>query len=268
MQRPFHIPSTLVVFFSCVSLLPSTALATHPDNEGERGIELQVGFGIAGWGTTDDSISFMPSELSTGTLGAVTGPGLALRGAVGYRFNPWLSAGVSFGWQSVGSAGQYTVSEAALGARDGYSSWQMGVYARFYPLAYTQRWYEHPRVFFTGPTDLRRLDPWVSLGVDYISAFNRTRTYSDPSNLSTWNTTYVGIPIGFGLDYRLVQAFAIGIALTLTPMFSGSTDATHQDHVFRPGYDVVSTTTTSYTPASSTNFETFFGLTARYTFTL
>ena len=195
-----HAMRRCVRFWSVVGLLlplsvPALAFATHPDFEGERGIELQVGLGFNGWSNTSDSMSFTSSELSTGTLQAISSPGLGLRVSAGYRFIPWLSAGLTVGWNSVSTAGQYTVFESMLGAQDSYSSWQLGVYARFYVLAFVNHWGDHPRVFFTQWSDPRRIDPWVSLGVDFLSAMDRTRTYYIARTMNSWNTSYVGLPI-------------------------------------------------------------------------
>ena len=69
-----------------------------------------------------------------------------------------------------------------------------------------------------------------------------------------------------GCEYRLTPSLSVGIALNLTPLFDGSVTKTTQ--IPAPGSQSgITTTLSSYSPASTSNFETFFGLTARYTIT-
>src|SRR5581483_9096618 len=160
-------------------------------------IEIQLQPGFTSFGTTDDRITYGPAQLPAdgSALPAIDGSGIALRASVGYRFTPWISAGLTVGVQAVPAAQQFIPSEAMLGAHDSFSSWQLGIYGRVYPLALANGSRDNPRVFFTGPADLRRLEPWLSLGVDFLASISRTRTYSDLKNGASWTTSYVGVPV-------------------------------------------------------------------------
>jgi hypothetical protein len=244
----------------------SSAWATHPDYEGERGIEAHVALGYGTLLGTSDRVFLSPGEVTSGALDAFSGSFNARVGA-GYRFLPYLSAGLSAGVQLLGAADQYSPSEARLGAHDAFVGYTVGLYGRLYLGSLLNGARHDPRVFFTSATDRRRFDPFVSLGVEFVQGIQRSRSYAEPQNLTSWTTTYVGIPIVLGGEYRLTTRFAVGLNLGLTPLVAGSTTKLSQTRDLRPGIDEIMRASTSYTPDASGNFNLWLGLTARYTLT-
>lgn len=254
-------------FLSTLLAAPSAASATHLDHEGERGIEAHLSLGYGSFTTASDRVFFLPGEIPpTGPLDAFTG-GLDVRFGAGYRMLPYLSAGVTAGVQFLGSAGQYSATEAGFGASDSLVSYSVGIYGRLYLGSLLNGARENPRVFFQGAGDRRRFDPFVSLGLDFARGIQRSRSYSEPQNLTSWNTSYIGIPLVIGVEYRVLTRFAVGINLGATTLVAASTTKLSQNHIVRPGVDVIERTSTEYTPDSPVNFNLWFGLSARYTLT-
>jgi hypothetical protein len=247
----------------------ATAHATHPDHEGERGFELSLSAGVGGIADTDERLFLAPRDVAPGapSYEAFTN-GFAVQGQLGYRIAPFVSAGVSFNVQSLEATQLHSPQEMGFGARDSFSSWQMGVYGRFYPVALMRRHRDNPRVFFQGWGDLRRLDPWVSLGLTLTQNVTRERAYSDALNRTTWETGFVGVPIGFGAEYRITQSLAAGVQFTVTPLVGGGVDKTQQARRTTGSTDAVSVTESSYDPIRTSTVQTFFGLSVRYTLTL
>ncbi len=247
----------------------TAARATHPDHEGERGIEVSLSMGTGGFSDTDERLFLAPRDVAPGapSLAAFSG-GLALQGQLGYRIAPFVSAGVSFNVQTLEATQLHSPQETGFGARDSFSSWQVGVYGRFYPMAMLRAHRDNPRVFFRGWGDLRRLDPWVSLGVTLSQNITRDRAYSDPLNLATWQTQFVGIPLGIGAEYRITTFLAAGVQLGIIPLVGGGVDKTVQSRRTTGSTDNVSVTESSYEPIRTSTVQTFFGLSVRYTLTL
>ena len=244
----------------------SSAWATHPDHEGERGIEAHVALGYGTLTGASDRVFLSPGEVVGGALDAFSGSFTARVGA-GYRFLPYLSAGVVAGVQLLGAADQYSPSEARLGARDAFVGYTVGVYGRLYVASLFNGARTEPRVFFRGATDPRRFDPFVSLGVEFVQGIQRSRSYTEPQNLTSWTTTYVGIPVVLGGEYRVTTQLALGLDLGLTPLVGGSTTKLSQSRDLRPGIDETTRASISYTPDASANFSFWLGLSARYTLT-
>jgi len=251
------------------STATTTAWATHPDHEGERGIEVSLSLGVGGFGDTDERLFLAPRDVASGapSYEAFTG-GLALQGQLGYRIAPFVSAGVSFNVQSLEATQLHSPQETGFGARDSFSSWQMGVYGRFYPMAMMHAHRSNPRVFFRGWGDLRRLDPWVSLGFTLSQQITRDRSYTDPLNIASWQTRFVGVPIGIGAEYRITPSLAAGFQLGVIPLVAGGVDKSVQARRTTGSTDNVTVTESSYEPIRASTVQTFFGLSVRYTFTL
>lgn len=252
------------LFITAASLcLPSTAHATHPDWEGEKGIEFQLVLGGGAFTESRDRAFTQVSE--DGTRAAFTG-GFNARLTAGYRLVPYLSAGVSAGLQTLAATGQYSPAEAVFGPSDSLIAWNVGVWARFYPLSLfdrTQR--ENPRVFFRDWADRRRLEPWVSVGLDFASGIQRTREYSDSQSRSQWTTTYIGVPLSVGFDYRLTTQLALGLAAGATPMAAASTSRTLQRHDSHT--NITTRASVSYPTQSDSNAQLWIGASLRYTLT-
>jgi hypothetical protein len=263
---------------SACLLLASTfgarvAHATHPDYEGERGLELQLMAGVGGATTHHEGVFLPTQELPrpedrepTDSFGASGGFALS----AGYRFTPFLSAGLTGSYQLLSEANLYPNAEAGLGPVDTIRSFQVGAYARVYPMTFFSGARANPRVFFDTWTDRRRFDPWLSLGVSFAQ-FSRSRDYTDVSFLGSythWTTSYLGVPIGVGVDYRLIPALAVGLTFSVTPLVAGGTSKVRSIHESRPGVDQTTTTEASYAPGADSNASYFVGLGVRYTFTL
>jgi hypothetical protein len=255
--------------FLCVLGAPSLARATHPDHEGERGLELVLSPGVGFFGNSSDEVFLEARQFTAGnpSLGAFASAGFTAHGAVGWRLFPFVSAGVHASWQALGATGALSASEQRMGARDAFRTFSVGAHARVYPLSFLAA-RRNPRVFFDGLGDLRRVELWASLGVDFVASVRRTRTYdADAQDLAVWTTSYVGVPVGFGADYRVTQALAFGMQLQVTSLVGAGTVSVLDDHIQMGGVNETITTTTEYAPAAGGNTQVFLGLSARYTWT-
>lgn len=251
----------------------SAAWATHPDYEGERGIEVQFMPGIGGAFTHHDGV-FLPSqELPRPEDGEPIdsfGASAAFSLAAGYRITPYLSAGLTGSYQLLAQTDLYPRAELGLGPYDTIRSFQVGAYARVYPMSFFNGSATNPRVFFDTWTDRRRFEPWLSLGVSFAQ-FSRLRDYTDVSYVGSytrWTTRYLGIPIGVGVDYRIIPSLAVGLAFNVAPLVGGGTSKERSIHESRPGVDQTTTSSTEYAPAADSNTSYFVGLSVRYTLTL
>jgi hypothetical protein len=258
----------------CAALVSAgaSAHATHPDYEGEKGLELTLLPGLGGAFTHDESV-FLPSERlprpGAGDPIDSFGPSFGGDLAVGWRFAPYVSAGLRGGYQSLTTANIFTSSQAMYGPQDAIGSFHVGAYGRVYPMAFFNGSRHNPRVFFDSFTDRRRFEPWFSLGVEFAQ-YRRHRTYSDVSvmdSYSTWTTSYVGIPLGFGVEYRILQPLAVGLSFTVTPLVAGGTSEELYNRTITPGSDTTMRTDRSYEPAAASNTAFFAALNVRYTFT-
>ncbi len=247
------------------------AMATHPDYEGERGLELTLMPGLALMTTHDESVFLRPEDLPRVESGVpIDSFGAGFDGAlsVGWRFAPFVSAGVTGGYQAWSEAHVYTSGEAQYEPVDSISSWRAGVYGRIYPMAFFNGSRHNPRVFFDSWTDRRRFEPWVSLGVQ-VGSITRQRDYYNVSVLSSytrWTTTYVGVPVTLGGEYRILPRLAVGLHVAITPLVAGTATSTAYRREIRPGVDTTTTTTRDYTPAADSNVGVTLGLGVRYTF--
>jgi hypothetical protein len=244
----------------------ASAWATHPDYEGERGIEAHLALGYGLFTSASDRVFLSPGDVAAGALDAFSG-GFNARLGAGYRLLPFVSVGLTAGVQFLGAAEQYSAGEASFGARDSFIGYTVGVYGRLYLGSLVNGARNDPRVFFNGAGDRRRFDPFVSLGVEFVQGIQRSRSYTEPQNLTSWTTSYVGIPLVFGAEYRLTTQFALGLNLGVTPLAGGSTTRLSQTRELRPGIDETTRTSTEYTPDASGNVNLWLGLTARYTLT-
>jgi hypothetical protein len=258
--------TTQAAWFSAVLASASAAWATHPDHEGERGVEAHFTLGYGSFTAASDRVFLTPADASVATYDAFTG-GVDMRLGAGYRMLPYLSAGIITGVQFLGAEGQYSPLESRFGARDSFISYNVGAYARLYLGSLLNGARTNPRVFFHGAGDRRRFDPFVSLGVDFVRGIQRSRSYTEPQNLTSWNTSYIGIPVVVGVEYRVIPRFAVGLNLGVTTLVAGVTTKLTQSREVRPGLDEITRTSTDYTPASDINFNLWLGLSARYTLT-
>ncbi len=259
---------------ACASALlcAGAAHATHPDYEGERGLELQLSGGFGGATTHDESVFLPDAELPrpevrppTDSFGASGGVQLQ----VGWRFRPYLSAGVAVSYQSLAPTNIYAASEAAFEPYESTYALTVGTYARLYPMAFFNNSRTNPRVFFDTWTDRRRMEPWISVGLAYAH-ISRHRGYDGvgvSDSYTNWTTRYLAVPVAVGFDYRILAPLAVGIQLGLTPTFGAGTDKERYLHVVRPGSDTTTSDSSSYAPGATSNTLWYLGLGARYTFT-
>lgn len=258
--------TTQVAWFSAVLASASAAWAVHPDHEGERGIEAHFTLGYGNFTAASDRVFLTPTDAAFATYDAFSG-GLDVRLGAGYRMLPYLSAGLTTGVQFLGAADQYSPQESSFGARDSFISYSLGAYTRLYLGSLFNGARQNPRVFFNGAGDRRRFDPFVSLGVDFVRGIQRSRSYTEPQDLTSWSTSYIGIPVVVGVEYRVLTRLAVGLNLGVTTLVAGSTTKLTQNREVRPGLDEITRTSTDYTPASDINFNLWLGLSARYTLT-
>lgn len=254
-------------------LYGAEARATHPDYEGEKGLELQLmPAGVGGAFTHDESVFLSGNDLPRPEVSAPYdsfGPSYGVNLAVGWRFHPAVSAGLLGGYQALSSAQTFSSQEAMFVPTDVLRSFRAGAYARVYPMAFFNGSLHNPRVMFQSWTDRRRFEPWLSLGVEFAN-YQRDRSYNDVSRLDSyaqWRTSYVGVPIGIGAEYRVLQSLAVGLSFIVSPLVGGGTSRVVHTRILTPGSDVTTHTETSYDPGAASNVSWFASLSVRYTFT-
>ena len=255
-----------------LGLAGGSAHATHPDYEGERGLELTLLPGVGGAFTHDESVFLRSQDLPRPENEAPLdsfGPSVGVDLAVGWRFAPFVSAGVRGGYQALTTANVFRSSEAALMPTDSIGAFHVGAYGRVYPMSFFNGSRHNPRVFFDSWSDRRRFEPWLSLGVEYAQ-YRRHRVFDDVTMLgsnTTWTTEYLGFPIGLGAEYRVIPSLAVGLSFTVTPLVVGGTFVEQVNRLILPGTDRSSTTHGSHSPATDTNVAYLAALNVRYTFT-
>ncbi|MDP3273723.1 MAG: hypothetical protein Q8Q09_00915 [Deltaproteobacteria bacterium] len=239
------------------------AHAIRPDLDGERGLEAQVALGVGGFSNgTQRLVTPADTTGPTDHQGtAIVGPSVGLRISAGWRFHGALSAGLSLQWQHLGAmplsgdGGMYDYSASALA---------VGAYARLYPMAFVSSVPRTARVAFTGMGDLRRLDPWVSLGFEFFDTLGYgQRLRAAPTLGANFSRGSVGIPVGIGLEYRVLPMLAVGLTTHLTPWIGAWNTSV--------AMDIVSgnprTTSNSYNGTDPLNLAWNVALSVRYTFT-
>lgn len=252
-----------------LGIVPASAWATHPDHEGERGLEAQLTLGGGAFSQHDDRVflSAMQLQLNRERYDVFRG-GVGFRALVGWRFNPYVAAHFGFGYTGLSSAEHYAQSERNAGAQDGFSNWSVSLHARFYWLSLINGARTNPRVFFRGWGDVRRMESWVSLGVEFVNRITRERTYANPDTVLRWTAEYTGVPIGMGFDYRFTPSLSAGVSLALTPLVGQSMTYYARQRTVTASTDTVSETTTQYDASERSNFQWFLGFGARYTWTM
>jgi hypothetical protein len=250
-----------VTALAIATLAPSLAHALPPDFDGERGIEAGLSFGYGLYTSTSERLYQTPNEaVVAGTpRSAIASGGADLRFHIGYRFMPLLSAGIYGELQWIGPAQSTGFITTAF-------SGGTGVYARFYPAPLFNGTLESRRVRFDGLMARRRLDPFVSLGVEvYHSITRESVVEAMPQFYADFNRRSVGIPLVVGAEVRLIPALAMGIQIGWTPLIGGTIDKT--DHL-SDGRGNVVTNSTQYQSVDVFNSQFWVGLSARYTLTL
>jgi len=186
----------LLAFATAVTAVVLGASQAHAGSDVE--VVLRPGYGSAG-----DKSPVLYHQPPTGNPPTAVGSiwdgtatpyraGFVFDGAVGYRPLSFISFGVTGGWRKSAvssSAISFPISDASR------TGWQVGVYAKGYvPLigAWT------------------RIDPWASIGATYVYDKQTYRqTLPLPMTVSLTHQG-VGIPLSFGVDYRVLSILAIG----------------------------------------------------------
>ncbi|MEI8255023.1 MAG: hypothetical protein WCJ30_05060 [Deltaproteobacteria bacterium] len=243
---------------ACATLslaIPRVAHAIAPDFEGEHGIEAGASFGYGSYINTTQRLFWRPADAGTPNAPTAIWGGANLRFHVGYRILPYVSVGAAGEVQWIGTAPIGTSPTSGL-------SGSGGVYARFYPAALLNRTLETPRVRFERLLSSRRLDPYVSIGVEY-HALGRTQNPDTPTFTATWTRASIGIPLIIGAEVRPIPALAVGLQFGVTMLIGGGIDQTTRSR------DVLGNPTVStdhYDSVDALNGAFFAALSARYTF--
>jgi hypothetical protein len=173
------------------------------------GLEVMVrpGYGSAG---DKSPVLYEPTglvQMAPGTVGSIWagtvqpyGGGFVLDGAVGYRPLPFVSFGLTGGWRQSAVSSSGIQDQLTHISRSGL---QVGIYGRGYlPLVGA----------------LTGLDPWASVGATYV--YDK-QSYDQPVTVTGLGTVSmpitlthhgVGIPLGLGIDYRVLPFLAVGPA--------------------------------------------------------
>ncbi len=137
----------------------------------------------------------------TGTLASGTdkpyGGGFVGSAYIGYRFASFMSVGLRGGYRSSSAA---AVTDGSTNLKR--EAWDAGLYLRAYPLAPV-------------PAVGKFIDPWISLGVIYnrdVQTFDRSIATTAGQIPGNWKLDHhaVAVPIGIGVDYRLLPMLSVG----------------------------------------------------------
>lgn len=211
----------LASLFVSVVLTPISAFAGDAEKSdppkvedpsaGLKGFEIMLRPGFGG-APADSPVRFEPdaSARVVGDPGALMtgaspwGPGLVGQATIGYRFLPFLSAGLRGG---IRTASASNVSDGSTGlSRVG---WSTGFYVRGYPLA--------------GVASVSKyVDPWIGTGVMYM---RDTQSFQHPVATAGGGSVNadvsldhhaVAIPMAIGVDYRVTKFLSLGPSFEYT----------------------------------------------------
>ncbi|MBL8685393.1 MAG: hypothetical protein JNK05_39810 [Myxococcales bacterium] len=207
-----------------ITSTPLTAHAIRPDYDGERGIEAQVLFGVGGFTAGTQRIFLQQGMGGVSALPQIVGAGFNFRVSAGYRIIPALSVGASFSISPLAAFLPPTLREDQWATSA--LTYSVGVYGRLYYLALLPSIPRTSRVEFSSWGDLRRLDPWVSLGVEFQNLSYR-QVFREANNVNASNTrSSASIPFGLGFDYRVLPMLSVGVAGTIAPTIGSGTTFT------------------------------------------
>ena len=200
---------------TAASAFAGDAKETQPKAEdptaGLKGFELMLRPSFGG-APSDSPVRFQPDagvqvKGDPGTLaqGATPwGPSFVGQASVGYRFLPFLSAGMRAGIRTA-SASNLTDGSTNLSRK----SWDAGFYVRAYPLAGVE-------------SISKYVDPWIGTGIEYMrdtQSFQRNLpTTGGGSVLADVSLDHhaVAIPIAIGVDYRATKFLSVGPSFEYT----------------------------------------------------
>jgi hypothetical protein len=205
--------------FACITFAPAAARAAEGNEPkkaedptaGLKGFELMVrpSFG----GAPSDSpvrlepdagvqVQGDPGQLLKGA--SPWGPGFVGQALVGYRFLPFLSAGLRGGIRTS------SASNVGDGSQNlSRTGWDAGIYVRAYPLA--------------GVTSVSKyIDPWFGTGVTYMrdtQSFQRSIPAGNGSNVNAdieLDHHAIAVPLALGIDYRVTSFLSLGPSFEYT----------------------------------------------------
>jgi hypothetical protein len=199
---------TLGVALCLLTSLDARAAETSapPADDAQRGLRgLELGLrGSPGGASSGSPVQLQQGARVAGDPGALLkgaspyGVGFVGQAMLGYRLHPLASFGLRGGLRTS------SASDPGDGSTNlSRSSWDAGLYVRAYPLALT-------------PSVRDRFEPWVAFGVEYM---RDTQTFKHPARTTTGGTIdadvtldhhAVALPIGVGIDYRLLPRVALG----------------------------------------------------------
>lgn len=197
MKKPLLPTTAAALFFSATSAIADT---------GNTGPELMIRGGYGGAGS-ESPIQVKPGAPLASPPGALLkgespyGGGLTGQISLGYRFHPLFSAGLQATRR--GDEPGATPKQMSDGTSANRNSWGAGFYLRAYPLA-------------VAPGIKRYVDPWVSVGVGYTLDQQKydQEVATNNGGKVTASTTLdhhgVAIPVGIGLDYRVLPILSVG----------------------------------------------------------
>lgn len=166
---------------------PRTESGLHP----RTGVEVSVVTG-AGGHINDSSTAFRDVPQAQDHL---FWPGFGVQMWTGYRFLPWLSMGGHFAFQNNPSRDLPPGTTAGVA-----NSVSAGVYAR---------------VYVGSAIGWRRIDPWISVGVNPFSTL--WADHQTPIGGTRARIAAVGIPVSVGLDYNFTPWLAAGLTFQASP---------------------------------------------------
>ncbi len=201
------------LFASSTLLVPAMASAGEPGAEqpksdnpvaGLKGFELMLRPSFGG-APSDSPVKFAPTNnvklgFDPGALMKGASPwgyGFVGQASVGYRFVPFMSAGIRGGFRSA------TGSNLDDGSTNlSRSGWDAGAYVRFYPAVFSE-------------SVSKYIDPWVSAGISYqrdTQSFSRPVATGNGNVQADWSLDHhaVAIPLSIGVDYRVAKFFSVG----------------------------------------------------------
>lgn len=199
-------------------LVPATAFAgeeaapkAEDSSRDLKGFELMLRPSFGGGGS-DSPVRFQPDAGAAvqGDPGALLqgaspwGAGFVGQATFGYRFLPFLSAGLRGG---IRTASGSNLSDGSQNLSR--TSWDAGFYVRAYPLAGVE-------------SVSKYIDPWIGTGVMYMrdmQSLQRGIPVSGGGSVLgdvSLDHHAVAIPIGVGVDYRVTRFLSLGPSFEYT----------------------------------------------------
>jgi opacity protein-like surface antigen len=190
----FILPLLVVASSSAFAAENEPAKPTEtPSDAHLRGVEiaLRPSLGSAGDAPVTVADGDTPMALRAGSSAYKWAAGVGMQ--VGWRFHPFVSAGVRF------DLGRVSTEDQTDGTRDlSRETMGAGLYTRIYPLAMNE-------------TVRRHFDPWLGVGAGYardVASFSMTERNTTIDVQAQRHA--IAVPIGIGFDYRATEWLSVG----------------------------------------------------------